>query len=80
MHNNTERQVTGIDFRETGTAITASIPPSMLDVGCSMLDVPAPVTFDELQASQAREDFIQFTKIFFGLDNQCPCPAGNLSA
>jgi len=73
MHNNTERRGPGVDFRETGTAITVSLPPSMLDV-------PAPIPFGELQASQARADFIQFTKIFFGLDGECPNHNGNLNA
>lgn len=46
----------------------------------SAFDVSPVPAFDETKASQARSDLIAFTKIFFGLDNQCPSPSANLSA
>jgi hypothetical protein len=36
--------------------------------------------FDDLRASQARAEFIKVTKIFFGLDDECPSQSGNFSA
>jgi hypothetical protein len=79
MHNNTECQGTGVEGRESGEVSANLFPISMLDVGCSLLDVPPiPPAFEETRASQARSDLIQFTKIFFGLDNECPSHTGNL--
>jgi hypothetical protein len=75
MHNNTECQGTGVEGRESGEVSANLFPISMLDVGCSLLDVPPippPPSFDETHASQARSDLIQFTKIFFGLDTNVP--------
>lgn len=83
MQNNTECQGTGVESQGAGGASVLGNRDSMLDVGCLMLDVSPispPTPFDELQARQARADFIQFTKIFFGLDSECPCPSDSLSA
>ena len=79
MQNHTECQGTAVECRDAVEVKISANP--QLDVGCSMLDVgcfPAaselnisPTPFDELQATQARSAFIQFTKIFFGLDADC---------
>jgi hypothetical protein len=65
-----------------GTVLASLSQPSAIDVQRSMFDVSPipPPPFDELQATQARADLIQFTKIFFGLDNQCPSHSDILSA
>jgi hypothetical protein len=75
MNHETECQGTDMGCPTAGGAsvLASRLPPSALDVGYSMFDVsplPPPPPFDETRASQARSDLIQFTKIFFGLDNE----------
>jgi hypothetical protein len=81
MNHETQCQGTGVEFQDARGASVLASQPSMFDVGCSMLDVPdSSSTSAELQSHQAISDLIRVTKIFFGLDNECPSPADILSA
>lgn len=70
MNHETKCQGTGVDCEEGGGAsvLASHSQNSVLDVGCSMLDVSSPrnqPSFDDFKAAQARADFIAFTKTFW---------------
>jgi len=83
MQNNTECQGNGVEYSDMDRAIVLAsrLQHSAFDVQRSTFDVP-PISpaFDELQATQARANLIEFTKTFFGLDADCAFPPDNLPA